>query len=280
MAPSAALLAFLSLAAPAPAGMSPDPCMGARASFPARVEGVSDDTLHELASYREAWRRACDPKANPADLDGLLGDAETLSGDVILSRVLDVINRMLPRNAPWPLPGLRRRGRADFVPDWAAFVRVAEQRGKAEDQRFWRAAALVADENGDPAWLGPGEGEEPCVRLGEMPWPEVAEALGQMETARSERYSAHGRRLRERLVETLVGLERGNVCGCVRGDAAAELEPLAAAREREKLGTAARRAITTAATTAFDALRKGPGKVRWLRDAPGAPATGCGAKGP
>jgi hypothetical protein len=277
MGPSAALLAILSVAAPAPAEARPDPCAAARASFPVRVEGVSDDTLQALSTYRAAWKAACESDG-PVELDPLLVDAESLSGDVILSRVLDVVTRVLPKNATWPLPGLRRRGRNDFVPDWSAFAAMAD-RAMAEDQRFWRAAALVADPYGDPAWLGasPGEGEEACVRLGEVPWAEIAGALGQMEMARAEGYVAQGRRLRQRLVETFAALARGLGCGCVRGDAAAGLEPLATPKG-ERLGSPARRALAKAATDAFEAVRKG--RVRWLRDAPGAAPTGCGAKAP
>jgi hypothetical protein len=97
-----------------------------------------------------------------------------------------------------------------------------------------------------------------------------------MERSRGEPYARRAAVLRERLMATLGGLGRGGVaCGCERGDPLAALEALAARQER--LGTPDRRALVAAAGAAADALRTGRTRVSWLREAPGAPVTGCGA---
>ncbi len=233
---------------------------------------MADDTLGALSSYRDSWKAACDPAAGPVDLEPLLGDAEALSSDVILSRVLDVLMRFQPKGSPWPLPGVRRRGPAEFVADWAAFAAMASERGMVEDQRFWRAAALVVDADGDPAWLGPSPTpkSEPCVRLGEVQWVDLAAGLGQMQRAQTDRYAAHGKRLHERFVETLKALGTGKVCGCLKGDAAAGLEALATVYERD-------RALARIVREASKNMQK-DSKVAWLRDSSNAPPTGCRTK--
>jgi antitoxin (DNA-binding transcriptional repressor) of toxin-antitoxin stability system len=148
-----------------------------------------------------------------------------------------------------------------------------------DDVRFWRGAAVAADAFGGPAWIRPAPGAPgaECVRLGETPWVEVARALEDMMAAEAVQYSGHAQELRERLLETLAELARGpEVCGCLRGDAAAGLAALAAPEPEDRRGTPAQRALAKAAGDALAALQSGRVRPRWLRETPDGPATGCG----
>jgi hypothetical protein len=260
-------------AADAPA--APDPCAGLSARI--QQSALPAHARRDVEAYRAAWRRVCDPAAGPADLAALLGDAEALTADVMLEESVAQILRSVPDDAPSPLPGIRHSGAGPAV-DRDAFQAVLE-RGRAEDQRFWRGAARALDRAGRPVWLETSpDGEPACVRLGEVAWAEIAAGLELMETAGAEPYVRSGRALRTSLVETLSGVATAPVCGCTRGDPLAGLEPLAASGE--KRGTPMQRAVVQAARDALDALRAGRARVRWLRDAPGAPATGCRPGGP
>jgi hypothetical protein len=268
------VLALLASADPT----SSPPCRAARAPLPS-PPGLRRDERAEVERYRVSWRRACDPAAPAADLGSLLGDAEALIADVSSSRTLAALAQAhaAKPGAEWPLPGIVRDEDGALDVDWASFGAVAE-RGTAEDRRFWRGAGVAADHTGEPSWLGepaPGSGA-PCVRLGEVDWPAIADALDAMERAGSEPYVRHARELRSALVETMTRLARGpEVCACLpTRDAAATLEPLAAGGDR--LGTPARRALAKASGDAMKALKSGRARVRFLRQAPDAPPTGCG----
>lgn len=270
-----ALLALLA----ASAGGAPDPCRAARAPLPAS-RAVSAEEREAVEQYRAAWRRACDPAAGAADLASLLGDAEALTADVSTSRTIEALAaaHAAAPGAEWPLPAIVREGDAPLEVDWAAFSALLG-RGAAEDGRFWRAAARVAGRTGEPGWLGEPlpDSTERCVRLGEVRWQELAEALEAMERAGSEPYVRHAQALRAALIETLATVARGpSTCACLRGAPAEGLEPLVTSAAAERVGTPARRALAKAAADALEALRTGRARVSFLREAPGAPPTGCG----
>lgn len=268
------LVAFLlvAVAVAGPEAPEPrDPCPALRTplasgSVPARVRRGID-------AYRAAWRPVCDPQGGPVDLGTLFGDAEALATDAALADAVDEILRSAPPGAPSPLPGIRQSESGSAAVDWGAFEAVVE-RGWAEDQRFWRAASRALDLRGDPVWLGPAAGGGPrCVRLGQVAWADVAAALELMETTGVEPYVRVARALRGSLLAALEAIAKEPVCGCTKGDAPAGLEPLAASGE--KRGTPTHRALAKAARDALEALRTGRARVGWLRDAPGAPPTGC-----
>jgi hypothetical protein len=275
-------VALLALLAASPEG-APDPCRAARAPLPASA-GISAQEREVVEDYRAAWRRACDPASGAADLASLLGDAEALAADVSTSRTLEALAAAhaaeAASGAAWPLPAIVRDGDQPLEVDWAAFAALAD-RGAAEDGRFWRGAARVAGRTGEPGWLGeviPGSTER-CVRLGEVRWQELADALDSMERAGSEPYVRHARALRAALVETLAAIARGpSTCACLPGPGAGALEPLVASSAAERVGTPARRALAKAAADAHGALREGRARLSFLREAPGAPATGCGTR--
>jgi hypothetical protein len=260
-------------------GVAPDPCAAAKAPIPERVEAAISTARAEIDAYRSSWRAACDRSRGAADLAALLAEGEALVTDVRTGRAVTTLARALAPDAPWPLPGIHRHGEVIDV-DWGTFAAFVS-RGTAEDGRYFRGLARATRADGDPVWLGdpaPGDGA-PCVRLGEISWAEVAQGIEEMERSRGEPYARRAALLRERLMASLEGLGRGGVvCGCVRGDPLAALDALAAMHER--LGTPARRALVAAAGDAAAALRTGRARVSWLRDAPGAPVTGCGAGPP
>lgn len=261
-------------AAPAPA--PPDPCVAARTPIPAQLDEVVAPARAELDAYRASWRAACDRSRGAADVSALLAEADALVTDVRSGRVVAALARGLGPDARWPLPGIHRHGDGIDV-DWATFARFVP-RGTAEDGRYFRGLARVTFEDGTPAWLGEAApGGPPCVRVGQVSWSEVAHGVEEMERSPGEIYARRAAQLRERLMDTLGVLARGGVvCGCERGEPLPALEALAAAQER--LGTPARRALVAAAAAAREALRSGRTQVSWLREAPGAPVTGCGAR--
>lgn len=274
-----ALLAAPATTAPAtaaPADGAPDPCRAARAPLP-DVPELSAASRAAVDAYRAAWRRACAPAARPADLASLLGDAEALVDDVATSPGAHrIASAARAGGAPWPLPAITAEG-VPLRVDWASFAAVAEL-GSADDARFWRGAAQVAGPTGEPAWLGERlpDSTDRCLRLGELAWRDLADALDAMESTGSEPYVRHARRLREALREQLAGVAAGApACACVRGDPAAGLDALASPAQR--IGPPARRALAKAAGEARVALASGQARVRFLRDAAGAPAAGCGA---
>jgi hypothetical protein len=264
-------LAILALFATPPSS-APDPCRAARAPLP-ELSAPAD--RGPIEGYRAAWRRACEPGARPAELAPLLGDAEALVADVGTRPTLEAIAAALPLE--WPVPGIRRKEGGPLVVDWAAFA-AAAPRGTVEDARFWRAAAVVAGPGGEPAWLGEriGDGPARCLRLAELRWREVADALDAMERAGAEPYLRQARALRASLMDTLEGLARQReVCACLPGDAAGALEPLGGAAAVGRGGAHARRALAKAAAGALGALRSGAVRVLVLRAGPGAPVSGC-----
>jgi hypothetical protein len=269
-----ALAAVASLAA-AQAAAPPPPCRAARAPVPSDA-AVSAEDRAPVEAYRAGWRRACDPAAGAADLGSLLGDAEALVDDVATAPALEALASALPSGAEWPFPALRRGAEGALRVDWGAFG-AASGRGTAEDARFWRAAAVAADGDGGPAWLGepvPG-GSGRCLRLAETRWRELAGALGAMDRGGSVAYARHARALRAAALEALSSVARARqVCACVPGDAAAALAPLAAEGEGKR-GSHDLRVLGRAASDALSAVREGRVRVRALRSAPGAPATGC-----
>lgn len=273
--PIAAILAVSASLAAAPAA---DACAAASAPLPS-VAGVDASALEAVEDYRAAWRRACEGSGGPADLSELLSDAEAITADVSTSAVLEQLASALPERAPWPFPAVRR-GDTALEADWAALAAAAHL-GTAEDGRFFRGARVAAGRRGDPSWLGepvPGGGGRRCVRLGEVSWADVADAIDDMEGARSPAYARYARALRQRLLETLGELARGpRVCGCFPGDASVGLAPLATSLAPERLGTPARRALAKAASEALEAMRVGRARVLWLRETKDAPPTGCGA---
>lgn len=276
MALGPALLAVAAAVAVAGTPAPRDPCTALRTPLPG-TRGPAE-VRRDIEAYRSAWKPVCDPAAGPVDLAGLLGDAEALAADVGFTEAVEEILRSAPPGAPSPLPGIRRSEGGSAEVDWGAFGAVAE-RGRAEDQRFWRGASIALDGGGEPAWLGPSVGGGPrCVRLGEAAWLEIAGALEAMETAGEEPYARLGRAFRASLVATLAGIASAPVCGCTKGDPTAGLEPLAAAGE--KRGSPMQRALAKAAGEALVALRAGTARLVWVREAPGAPATGCRAGGP
>jgi antitoxin (DNA-binding transcriptional repressor) of toxin-antitoxin stability system len=270
----ASLLVALALAAPS---APPDPCAAAAAPLP-KVEGVAKDAARAVEAYRLAWRRACEEKTTAA-LATLLGDGEALARDARLSRsVRAIASAAAAAGGAWPLPGLHAVDREVAV-DWAAFAPVAAH-GTVSDLRFWRGASVAADRAGEPSWVeeAPRAAAGVCVRLGQTAWPELAAALDDMEAAREPQYADHARELRQLLVETLGAIAKGpEICGCVRGDPVAGLDALATAAADARRGTPEQRALSKAAADAVGALRGGRVRVRWLRDAPGAEPTGCGA---
>jgi hypothetical protein len=177
-------------------------------------------------------------------------------------------------DAAWPVPAIVEVGE-DLVLDWGAFASAAD-RGTAEDERFWRAASVVAGARGEPSWLGshPGGEEGICIRVGAVSWLALADAIGEMESTSAAAYVRHARRLRDDLETALVAIREGPaICGCLKGDAAAGLDALAAvAAER---GTPARRALVKAAAESVAALRTGRTRVEWMQEGPDAPRTGC-----
>lgn len=279
---AAASLLVTSLAASAAAPGSPvapeapDPCTAAKAPIPERVDEHIAPARAEIDGYRASWRAACDRSRGAADLAALLAEADALVTDVRIGRAVATLARALEADAPWPLPGIHRHGDVVDI-DWATFVGFVP-RGTAEDGRWFRGLARATRADGDPAWLGdpaPGDGA-PCVRLGQTSWAEVAQGLEEMERSRGDLYARRAATLRERLMESLQALARGGVvCGCERGDPLRGLDALSATHER--LGTPARRALVAAAAAAVDALRAGRTRVTWLREAPGAPISGCAA---
>lgn len=265
-------VAVLALAAGAPSS-APDACRAARAPLPPAAR-VSEADRAPVEVYRAAWRRVCERGAPPADLSTLLGDAEALIADVGTAPTLAALAAALP--AEWPLPGIRRGEGEPLEVDWAAFG-AAAARGTVEDARFWRGAAVAAGPGGEPGWLGEriGEGAARCLRLTELSWLDVANALDAMERAGAAPYVRHAQGLRASLVETFAGVaRRAEVCACLRGDAARALEPLAGEAGGGG-GTHARRGLAKAAAEALRAIRSGQARVRALRAAPGAPPTGC-----
>jgi hypothetical protein len=268
----------LLVAAPALAEAPADPCAAARAAIPEKAAAAAA-VAHARAvldAYRASWRAACDPSRGPADVAALLSEADALVADVRSGRAVAALARELPEGSAWPVPAVRRGEDGPEV-DWPAFAAFAA-RGTAEDARFFRGLARVTGPDGEPAWLGPAPvpGGAPCLRLAETSWSDVAQGLAEMERSRSDLYARRAARLQERLLASLDDLARGiPVCGCVRGDPLPALDALAATHER--LGTPGRRALLASARGAADAVRHGTVRVAWLRDAPDAPATGCGA---
>jgi hypothetical protein len=266
-----AVLAALALAAAA------DPCRAATAPM-ARPIDLPKDAGQALDAYRGAWKRACDSN-DSVDVATLLGDAEVLAEDARLSRIVRTIAfGALQRGQEWPFPAIRSFGDVLAV-DWAAFADLGE-RGGADDQKFWRGAMVAADAVGDPAWMStaPEAATGECVRLGEISWPDVARALDGMAGAEPYPYPDRARALRARFLETLAAIAQGpQVCGCVRGDATKGLAELASGDGGGKKGAPLPRDLAKAAADAVAALKSGRAKVRWLRQAPGAPPTGCGA---
>ncbi|HEX9399776.1 MAG TPA: hypothetical protein VF912_06660 [Anaeromyxobacter sp.] len=257
-----------------------DPCAAARARLDGRAASAVGEARAEIDAYRAAWRDACDPARGAADLAELLSDAEALVSDVRLARVAAALAHALEPDAPWPLPGVHRSG-AGVDLDWSAFAAIVP-RGKAEDARFFRGLSRALASSGEPVWLGaaPGEGAAPCLRLGETAWVEVARGIEEMDRADVHVYARHAADVRARLLQTLKALGRGGpVCGCVKGDPLPALAALAALAPggRERSGTPERRALVAAGAAAAEAVRTGSARISWLRDAPDAPATGCGA---
>src|SRR6266511_903109 len=233
------------------------PCAAARVPIGAKAAAIVAEARAEIDAYRADWREACDPRRGAADVARLLSDAEALVTDVRLARVAGALARALEPDAAWPLPGVRRSG-AGVDLDRATFAAFVE-RGTVDDVRFFRGFSRATGAGGEPAWLGPvpAEGAAPCLRLGEPRWAEVAQGLEEMERAKVEVYSRRAAALREQLLATLKTLGKGGaVCGCVKGDPVPALD-----------------ALGSGASTA---LRTGSARVSWLREAPDAPATGCG----
>jgi len=274
VAPALAAAALLLVAAE-PSPPAGDPCRAASAPL-ARAADAARDVSRAVEAYRAGWRRACAGEGT-LDVAALFGDAEALSEDVRMARSVRAIAAAAGKaGGDWPLPAMAAV-EGDLAVDWAAFGWLGA-RGNVDDARFWRGATVAADGLGGPAWLAaiPGAPGE-CVRLGETPWLELGRALEDMEAAEAPQYAGHARALRERLMETLGELARGaEICGCLRGDAAAGLAALGTPEPGERAGTPARRALVKAGGEAVAALRAGRAKVRWLRDAAGGPATGCG----
>ncbi|HET8539764.1 MAG TPA: hypothetical protein VFL83_07815 [Anaeromyxobacter sp.] len=255
----------------------PDPCRAAAAPLPRPAE-LPRDAARAVDAYRAAWRGACEPKATP-DVAALLGDAEVLAADARKSRAVRAIAAAAAeRGGEWPLPGIRLVD-GELAVDWGAFAPFGA-RGKVDDVRFWRGAAIAADGSGGPAWLehAPDAPGGACVRLGTARWRDVVRALDDMEATRAAQYAGRARTLRDELVETLAGIGRGPVvCGCLRADPTTGLHALAALDAPEGPDAPAQPAVAEAARAALDAVQSGRVKVRWLRDAPGAEPTGCGA---
>jgi hypothetical protein len=272
---SAAPAARAAPASPGAAARSatPDPCAAAKLAIPERLDELVQPARAELDAYRASWRAACDRSRGAADLAALLAEADALVTDVRTGRTVAALARALERDAPWPLPGIHRHGEVVDV-DWATFSAFVPY-GTAEDGRYFRGLARATQPDGDPAWIGdaaPGDGA-PCLRLGQTAWAEVAQGIEEMERSRGEPYARRAALLRDLLMAALDGLGGGGVvCGCLRGDPLPALESLAA---MQRSGTPARRALVTAAEAAADALRTGRTRVTWLREAPGAPVTGC-----
>ena len=263
---------------PGPEGEVRGPCAASVARFSPAAKQAAGTALADLDAYRNAWRAACDPSHGPADLAGLLGDAEALVDDVRLAAKAAQVAAALQPGDPWPLPGMRRA--ADGVAiDREAFAAMFD-RGTAEDVRFVRALFHVTRDDGEPIWLGSGAAPTgvPCVRLGEVAWVDVVEALGDMERAQAARFAQRTELLHQQLLAMLQALARGgDVCACVRGDPLPALDALGTAggEQRRRFGVGA--ALASAAADAAKALRDGKTRVSWLRQARDGPATGCAA---
>lgn len=252
-----------------------DPCVAAKLPIPQAAADVIAAGRAEIDAYRASWRAACDPARGPADLAALLSEAEVLVTDVRIGRAVTALAREVADDGAWPLPGVHRHAGVVDV-DWATFAGFVS-RGTAEDQRFFRGLARATRPDGDGVWFGePAPDGEPCLRVGDLSWAEVVQGLEEMERSRGETYARKAGYLREALLTSLGTLVRGGVvCGCVRGDPLPALDAIAASQGR--LGTPARRALIATAGGAADALRRGKTRVSWLREAPDAPVTGCGA---
>lgn len=252
-----------------------DPCVAAKVPIPQEAGDAIAAARAELDAYRASWRAACEPARGPADVAALLSEAEVLVTDVRIGRAVGALARAVADDGAWPLPGIHRHAGVVDV-DWATFAAFVS-RGTAEDQRFFRGLARATRADGDGSWLGePAPDGEPCLRLGDLSWSEVVQGIEEMERSRGEVYARRAGYLREALLATLGALGEGGIrCGCVRGDPLPALDAIAASQGR--LGTPARREIVAKARAAADALRAGKTRVSWLRDAPGAPVTGCGA---
>ncbi len=270
-----AVLAALALAAGAERTI--DPCRAAAAAI-VRPMDLPKDAGQAIDAYRGAWKRACDSNES-VDAATMLGDAEVLAQDARMSRIVRTIAfDALQRGREWPFPAIRSVG-DELAVDWGAFAELGE-RGGVDDQRFWRAAVVVANAVGAPAWVrsAPEAASGACVRLGEVSWVDIARALDGMAAAEPYPYPDRARELRGQLLETLAAIARGpQVCGCVRGDAAKGLPALASGEADAKKGTPPPpRDLVKAAADALSALRNGRAKVQWLRESPDRPPNGCG----
>lgn len=235
-----------------------DPCDAARAPLP-EVQ-VRESARARLAAYRGAWKRACASREPALDVGPLFAEAEVLAEDVALAEPVESVARAArAAGGAWPLPALSY-GPAGLHADWAALRAVALARGKVDDQRFWRAAAVAADGVGEPAWLGAAEAapDGACVKLGEADWTAVATAAAQMAASRDANYARHGLALRARLLATLDQVAAGPVVfGCRTGD------PLSGLPELGQPANTPLQAVHAAAAAALEALRAGRTTVRW-----------------
>ena len=269
----AALLAILAAPPALATTAAQDPCLASTA----RVSEVGAAALGKARStfdpYRTAWRRACALDAGPVDVGGLLTDAESLIADVIAGPGVSALVSALGPDDPWPVPAIRR-GESGLEVDWAAIVLVAP-RASAEDARALRSLGAVEGPGGGPAWIDPGgEGARACVRLAETDWVAVAQGIEALRSAQAEVFSRRAPPMRERLLATLGELSKGKpVCACVKGDVLGSLAQLGS--KKEKLGTREHRSIASASDGAVQAIRTGAARISFLREAPGAPATGC-----
>jgi hypothetical protein len=265
--------AAITLASGPDASAQGDACAAARAPLAPGAPAEVARVMPALEAYRAAWRRACGPGPDPADVAGLAADAEAIVTDVKLGPALARLAGALPAGAAWPIPGVRP-GPDGLEVDWGAIAALAP-RATVEDARSIRGLGRAMASDGEPVWLEPPRAGTPgCVRLVETSWSEVAHGLEEMEAANAEVFARRAALLRERLEETFRDLARGNpVCGCARGDPLPALDALAGGKG--KVGTPARRELEAAASSAAQAIRSGKARLSFLRDAPGAPVTGC-----
>ncbi|HEX9242271.1 MAG TPA: hypothetical protein VF875_07485 [Anaeromyxobacter sp.] len=275
LAATIALVVASVVIAAAPAA-SPDPCNAATAPLTDAGAAALGTSRRAFDSYRAGWRRACAANEGPADVGGLVADAEALVADVKLGRAVSALVDALPSGARWPVPGVRRDRGVDegLDVDWSAIAAMTP-RASVEDARAMRGLTRAEGPDGEPIWLEPGrDGARGCVRLAETDWVEVSSGILDLQAAQNEVFARRASSLRERLLATLKDLSRGTpVCACTRGDPLRSLDLLAGGKE--KLGTPEHRALVAAATDAAKAVRTGAARVSFLREAPGAPATGC-----